>query len=188
MTQFPFNFILELSYTLEENTLTCAYKITNSGANTLPFSVGAHPGFNCPLLPEENFEDYYLELDGSHFSVTSLNNGLRTKNKSSLVLEDNRLALHSALFDWDALVFENQQIEKISLCSKKSSHRISMTCEGWPYFGIWSKKGCREFICLEPWFGVADKENASSDFFKKEGLIFLKAQEVFECQFSISCS
>ena len=32
---------------------------------------------------------------------------------------------------------------------------VNMDCQGFPYFGIWSKK-VDEFICLEPWYSIAD--------------------------------
>ena len=99
-------------------------------------------------------------------------------------MKDKRLQLTENLFDKDALVFEGRQINKISLRSNKSSHQVKMECNGWPYFGIWSKKGCQEFVCLEPWYGIADHEEATGLLNEKEGMIALSAGVTFECSFS----
>ena len=29
----------------------------------MPYFIGGHPGFNCPLLDDEVYEDYYLEFE-----------------------------------------------------------------------------------------------------------------------------
>ena len=188
LSHYPFDFIFQIRYTLKHNALITHYKVINSSADLLLFSVGAHPGFKCPLLSNEAFEDYYLAFESSHVQITELNGGLRKESKKTLTLPNKTLSLSKDLFEKDALVFENSQIHKISLCSAKSSHKISMECKDWPYFGIWSKKECDEFICLEPWYGIADRETSDQDFQKKEGTISLASGKEFNCSFSVSFS
>ncbi len=184
-SKFPFDFTFHISYLIIENTLETQYKIINPSRQTIYFSVGAHPGFNCPLLPTEKFEDYYLEFESGSFSKTQLNNGLRTDAKTVLKLNDQKLFLTKELFDTDALVFENQQINSISLCSSVSKQKITIKCKGWPYFGIWAKKGNQQFVCLEPWYGIADHENSINELSKKNGVIQLAANSEFKAQFSL---
>ncbi|WP_259316522.1 hypothetical protein [[Clostridium] innocuum] len=40
------------------NCLNITYRITNTGKRDMPFMLGAHPGFNCPLCEDEVYEDY----------------------------------------------------------------------------------------------------------------------------------
>jgi galactose mutarotase-like enzyme len=190
---YPFDFVLKIKYELKDNFLTTSYIVTNPNDTDLLFSIGAHPGFNCPLTKGETFEDYFLEFGSDRLSLTELNNGLRrpstgsgTGAKKDLVLKDKKLHLTKNLFDNDALVFENRQIDKVTLRSEKSGHKITIECIGWPYFGIWSKKGCTEFVCLEPWYGIADHENSTGDLHKKEGIIQLKPHQQFSCSFTMS--
>lgn len=185
-SKFPFDFIFEVRFDLQDSTLKTSYKVYNPSKETLRFSVGAHPGFNCPLLPTESMQDYYLELESNIYTQTLLDNGLLSNNKLQLDFVDNKLPLSSSIFDKDALVFENNQINIISLCSKTSAHKITMECENWPYFGIWSKKGCDKFICLEPWYGIADNVNSTKKFTDKNGLIHLPGGEEFKASFSTS--
>jgi galactose mutarotase-like enzyme len=180
---YPFEFIFEIKYELIGNTLTTSYTVKNPSNEQLFFSVGAHPGFNCPLLPSEKFEDYFLTFENSSYQQTKLNNGLRTYGKNKLNLENNILPISKNLFNNDALVFEDGQINAVSLCSKTSSHKITLQCNNWPFFGIWSPKDCDRFICLEPWFGIADSENHKGQIIDKKGIIPLKPLGEFNCSF-----
>ena len=199
---FPFDFIFRIGYRLEGAVLNCSYEVINPATihpgaplgsaqgpvkgSALYFSVGAHPGFNCPLLSGESFEDYYLEFDKPHLYYTLLDNGLRTDAKEALALNGNRLYLSASLFDRDALVFENGQVEQISLCSRRSVHKITMDCKGWPYFGIWAKKGTERFVCLEPWYGVADHVLSKGTLVQKDGILRLEDGQEFNRSFSVT--
>ena len=182
---FPFDFVFQISYSVIENTLETHYKVINASDEAIYFSVGAHPGFNCPILPNEKFEDHYLEFETNSFSQTKLNNGLGTNEKTKLDLTNKKLFLKKEMFDNDALVFENNQINSISLCSSISKHKVTLKCQNWPYFGAWTKKGNTQFICLEPWYGIADNENATGQLIKKDGIIELAPKAVFDCHFSL---
>jgi galactose mutarotase-like enzyme len=185
LEKFPFEFVFQINYLLQENKLITNYKVINPSSKALLFSVGAHPGFNCPLLPNESFNDYYLEFEKNSYQLTELDNGLRTDAKSNLVLTDNKLFLNTDVFSKDALVFENSQINKVSLCSTKSEHKVTLESRSWPYFGIWSKKGCDNFVCLEPWYGIADATTINNELVKKDGIIELAPNTEFNCSFSI---
>jgi galactose mutarotase-like enzyme len=186
--KYPFDFRFLIRYQLSGSTLTTHYTILNTGNLDLPASVGAHPGFNCPVMPGETFEGYYLEFEKDSLELTALNNGLRKDGKELLNLDNRTLPLKPALFDNDALVFENNQVQRISLKSRKSPLKITLTCPDWPCFGIWSKKGCNQFICLEPWYGIADKESASGRLAEKEGMLIIAPGAEFSGGFSIAIS
>jgi galactose mutarotase-like enzyme len=50
--------------------------------------------------------------------------------------------------------------------------------------GIWAKPKAN-FVCIEPWIGIADHENTDGDFLKKEGSKLLEPGENFSAQYSI---
>ena len=180
---YPFAFSLRISYELEDYELTVGYEVSNPGKEKMYFSIGAHPGFRCPLLPGEKFTDYCLRFEKYSILQTVLHGGLRGKETRLVPLDEKKLQLSETLFDNDALVFENSQINEISLLSKKSGRGVSIVCEGWPYFGVWSKKSNTEFICLEPWYGVADHVDSNQQFTDKEGMIALDPGRTFSCSF-----
>lgn len=185
-SKYPFDFVFDVKYTLIRNSLNIVYIITNPSKENLLFSVGAHPAFNIPLEIGEKFEDYYLQFSDTNLELTRLENGLITKSKSLVELQNKKLAISTVLFDKDALVFENNQINEISLFSSKTAHKITLKCQNWPFFGIWSKKACNEFVCLEPWYGIADSVESTQNLSEKKGIISLQAGKTFECAYNIA--
>ena len=149
------------------------------------FSIGAHPGFRCPMLPQEQLEDYYLEFENDLLEITQLHEGLRTPDTKRLPLLKKQLPLSSNLFNNDALVLEGQQVNQIVLKSNLHQHSVTLICKNWPFFGIWSKKGNQDFICLEPWFGIADANEPEKDFTNKKGILKLEANKHFACEYTL---
>lgn len=187
LAKFPFEFIFNVIYLLQDNQVDVIYKILNPTEQELLFSVGAHPAFNCPLEPNESFNDYSLEFKGKdNLIVNLLNDGLLTSNTREIKLENNSIRVNKELFSQDALVCVNTQIEEVSLVSRKSKHGVSMKSVDWPYFGIWSKKDSEQFVCLEPWYGIADSANTNGKMEEKMGIIKLITKEQFECSFNLA--
>ena len=73
---------------------------------------------------------------------------------------------------------------KISLKSRKSEQVVTLKFDGFPYMGIWAKPQA-EFVCIEPWLGIADSVDAKQDISTKEGIIKLLAKEWFRASYSI---
>lgn len=63
----------------------------------MPYFIGGHPGFNCPLVDGTNYEDYYLEF--SEVETTSVPQSfpetglLDTRKRTPLLENTNRLDL-----------------------------------------------------------------------------------------------
>lgn len=183
---YPFDFNFNIKYELLKNKLIVSYFITNPSNKPLYYSVGAHPAFSCQLNGNDTIDDYYLEFDKSKFLLSELKDGLICEGKTKLEVSKKKLLLSSALFDNDALVFEDAQINKLSLCSIIGHQKITLECKNWPFFGIWTKKKCDKFICLEPWYGITDSENSTGNFQEKKGIIVLNPQTNFSCNYSIT--
>ena len=73
-----------------------------------------------------------------------------------LELEDETCPLNDEMFENDALVFDNTQIEEVWLCYKDGRKNV-LECwqKDFPNYGIWSVKDA-PFVCLEPWVGRCD--------------------------------
>lgn len=187
LTVFPFHFSLQIKYTLLQNNLKVSYSVFNPDNSVLYFSIGAHPAFNCPLSHNEIFEDYELIFPNKKsLTINELNDGLITKQTNTIELHDNRLSVSQQLFDKDALVFTGNQINEVQLISKKTKKGVALKSFNWPYFGIWTKKQTSQFVCLEPWFGIADSEHATGDFTTKTGIIKLESEQNFDCEFELT--
>jgi galactose mutarotase-like enzyme len=181
-TKFPFEFALTITYTIKSDVIICTYEVQNPSAENLFFSIGAHPGFATP----DGLHNYVLKCKMDKlFETTLLHDGLLSETKEKFHVHAGEVNLNSTLFDKDALVFGDSQIDVIELISTKSGRGVELNCKGWPYFGVWSKKDSNDFICLEPWYGITDTQDASGELSTKKGIIKLDAGKKFECSFSM---
>jgi galactose mutarotase-like enzyme len=179
---YPFEFTLTINYKLIEHTVEIKYIVTNIGNDELFFSIGAHPAFKIPLMRNEKYSDYFLEFNKiENADRWLLENGL-IANREKFFNNAAKLQLSKDLFFNDALVFKGLNSDCISL--KGNNHGLNFRFRDFPYFGIWAAHNA-DFVCLEPWHGIADDVNSSQDMTQKEGIIKLEAGNEFKCCFAI---
>lgn len=190
LKNYPYKFELDVQYIIIENDIEVKYIVRNMDNDDIYFSIGAHPGFNCPIenSVESAFEDYYFEFEQNEtLDVTLINaDGLLKSQQESFMKDSNVIMLSKQLFEKDALIFQNLKSHNISIKNSKNHKCISMNFSGFPYLGLWSKPGGAPFVCIEPWLGHADYEDFQGDFREKEGVIKLSIEKEFCCQYSIS--
>ena len=183
---YPFSFELYLSYKLEKNSLIVSYKVINKSDDKMLFSIGAHPAFNWTLKEDEKKEDYFLEFENIKETKRYFLNdkGLVYKHEDLKII-DNKIALNEELFKNDALVFNDSNIKILTLKNSNNKNFVKLEFKNFPYLGIWSKPSGAPFVCIEPWFGVADENSSNQNFEDKKGLISLEKNEIFSCFYSI---
>ncbi len=49
LKKYPYEFILKLGYKLLDEGVEVLWQVENPGQEELPFSIGGHPAFNCPI-------------------------------------------------------------------------------------------------------------------------------------------
>lgn len=178
--KYPFYFALQITYTLIENKLEISFEVTNSGKETMYFSIGAHPAFGL----KKPIENYSLQFNlQDDIEVTQLENGLLTTNKTILQLKNKELPLSNLLFQNDALVIENCKSKRIVLLENEVP-KLALSFQDFTDLGIWTKPYA-SFICIEPWLGHTDSIDTTGDFNLKKGIIALKSCNVFTCCYSI---
>lgn len=177
---YPFDFELQICYSLEENKLNINYKVINKNEIVMPFSIGAHPA----LALAGNFEEYSLEFQHDEIlKYYLLEEGLITNNSNEIPLKNRQLDLNYQLFENDALVFKTLKSKSITIL-KNNVPLLKVNFTDFPNLGIWTVKN-GPFLCIEPWFGYSDTTKEYNDFSKKEGIQLLGKNEVFKSNFSI---
>jgi galactose mutarotase-like enzyme len=184
---YPFKFEFNIRFILKENELFIEHKIFNHGDDQVLFSLGGHPAFTCPLNKDEAYTDYYLEFEMAESAPTwQVNKDGLIARETLTFFDNNRIIdLHPNLFDNDALVFKNLNSSIVSLKSRKSSQVLTVKYDDFPYLGIWAKPN-GQFVCIEPWLGIADSVDSDRNFENKEGLVSLSAQKSFKATYSVS--
>lgn len=177
---YPFDFRFSVVYSLHSNRLTVRYEVENTGHAPLFFSVGAHPAFAVPLTKETVFTDYYLQF--SHEETAGIwplsSDGLIKETPVPYLENTDRLPLTKELFYGDALVFKRLRSNSISILNRHNKHGVKLGYEGFPFMGIWSAKNA-DFVCIEPWCGIADHVSASGNLADKEGIHSLAPGDLF---------
>lgn len=183
--RYPFLFSLEVMYRLEGNRLMVCFSVETLN-NSMPFSIGAHPGFNLP----GPLETCFLEFDTAETLDARLLNAdsLLSDQSSRILTDERRLMLTKDLFNSGALMLLERKSDVITLGSTTTSNRISVDCTGFPHLGLWSLPGA-PYVCIEPWFGYPDPAKPYGEFDKKPGSIIVGKSSPFHCTHSIEiCS
>ncbi|MES2829290.1 MAG: aldose 1-epimerase family protein [Bacteroidota bacterium] len=187
MKNYPFKFNLEVSYKLEKNVLKCNYCVENTSDRTnMFFSIGGHPAFSVDVNEQVDYSDYYLKFNADEELIYhKIYNDLISDEIDKIKLDGRKLPLAYELFYNDALVFKSLKSNQISLRNNKNSNQLDFNFEDFPYFGIWAAKNAN-FICLEPWCGIADTESHNQNLISKEGIRSLGPTEKFTRTWSVS--
>lgn len=181
-TVYPFLFTLEITFILHDNDLQVNYSIQNHGQELMPFAIGGHPGFvfdyqqpQAQLIIENPQQVQRLQFtDNNLIDQTQLQ-----------AVSTREIALNSESFDHDAWVYQSHGMNSYSI-GTPDHYQIKMTTNS-PYFGVWSaypKKG--KFICLEPWWGLADTEDSDGQIFHKFGINQLQPQQLFNASWQVT--
>ena len=92
--------------------------------------------------------------------------------------------MQKELFYKDAIVLKHLNSNSISLRTEKSPKGVKVSFEGFPNIGIWAAKDA-DFVCIEPWYGIADSVRSNGNLADKEGIIKLPAKQTFEAAYTI---
>ena len=182
---YPFHFIFRVKYEIKDAELSCTYHVTNGGDNTMYFSVGGHPAFNVPLISSLKYSDYVLEFNNDeNLNRSLLHKGLTGKETEKIQLHNRTLQLEPSLFYTDAIVLKRIHSNEIKLYSNKDVHGLKFKFSSFPYFGIWAAVDA-PFVCLEPWFGIADSIHHNQQLTHKEGINRLSTGESWQRTWSV---
>lgn len=170
---YPFDFVLEVTFELKEDRLKVTHRVTNEGDKDMYFSLGAHPAFNCDM-------DDYIEFpeDESAWAYgLRADCGLLTDEKSVQGVENHRLTVTQDVFKKDALIFEGLRSDEVTLyCNGQK--RVTVNYGNAPCLGIWAKAGA-PYVCIEPWYGMDDSAQASGVLNEKKQIVKLGSGECF---------
>ncbi len=173
---YPYKFELTVSYSLFENIVIVSFSVKNTDRKKIYFSIGAHPGFNCTMGDVLEFEE------NETVEIFLMNSDCYLFKKEMLLDDTNQLIIKSDTFKKDALMLEGLKSKSVILKTEYSHIKVSFL--GAPYLGIWAKPGAR-FVCIEPWFGINDWQNADYTFENKPGVVYLNVNETFDFSYSI---
>ena len=187
---YPYDFRLNMVYSVADGALTQTFRVTNTGDVTLPFTVGGHPAFNVPAPggAGEFFSDYALEFcEPWTARVPKIDEaGLHDFSKMTELLSDSdRLELSHDLFErLLTLVFVEVPGRRVRLVGP-SGHGVEVDFDGFDYLGVWTSGPEAPFVAIEPWVGCATAYDESDVFEEKRGMVLLEPGRTYEASFSM---
>lgn len=178
---YPFPFNLFVTYSIKDKTLRVNYRIVNTGNTEMYFSIGGHPAFRVPIFKGDAYTDYLLEFNrvenAGSWPITA--EGLLEASSSPFFKASNIINLKKSLFYKDALVFKHLNSNQVKLLSANNVKGLEFNFEGFPFLGIWAAKDA-DFVCIEPWCGIADTHTTHQQLADKEGINRLAMGQSFE--------
>lgn len=191
LANYPYDFELKIIYTLIEKTIKVTYQVSNrESEKRMPYFIGGHPGFNCPLLDGEEYEDYYLEFEKEEtcsVPETFPETGLLDVTKRTPFLNHQKvLELDYALFAKDAITLDRLASRSISLKSHKHAKGLRLDFADFPNLILWSTANKSPFIALEPWSGLSTSLDESDILEDKRQVTFVDSRKTSEKSFAIT--
>ncbi|MEJ1238540.1 aldose 1-epimerase family protein [Chryseolinea sp. T2] len=187
LAKFPFPFRLDIGYSVEGAMLIVDYHVFNAGDTDMYFSLGAHPAFAVPLADGLHYSDYYLQFNqretAPRWRIDAA--GLIEPVANPCLDNSDRLNLLKELFYKDAIVLKDLSSTLVTLRHKTDPHGFEFRFHDFPYLGIWAAKDA-DFLCIEPWCGIADNQGHNYDITTKEGIEKLAPKATWTRRWSIT--
>lgn len=171
---YPFPFRLSLTYRLSEDSLTLTATI-EAGDIALPFSFGAHPGFNLPFSNDNGFDDACLQFAAdaplSQLEITA--EGLLGTDRIEHPLHSARLPLAPDPAGGCGIFFALPKSQRaLTLRSSYLPCDIGMEFDDFSILGLWHAEGS-PYLCIEPWEGLPAPADRPTDLSDKPATIRL---------------
>ena len=187
---YPYHFRLEITYTVTGKTIRTQYKIYNKEAEkSMPYFIGGHPGFNCPLLDDEVYEDYYLEFEKPEtctvpkpFPETGM---LDLKDRNSWLNNQKEIDLNYDFFSYDAVTLDELGSRTVALRSRKHDKGLKLDFKEFPNLIVWSTLNKGPFIALEPWSGLSTSIEEGDRLEDKKDVKIIKPSDFDQIGFDI---
>ena len=185
---YPYDFELIIKYTLLDTGVNVNWIVNNIDSKDIYFSIGAHPAFNINFGENNDLSNYYLEFKAKD-NVNKISLDGPYSNEISSVDNLDTIYLSPKLFEKDAIIYTN--IDGINIKSKKEDNYINISFDNFPLVGIWSpyykdSNSIAPFICIEPWYGLADNVNTDKIYKNKNYINKLSIGESFNVSYSIN--
>ncbi len=185
---YPFPFLLEIGYRLEENRITISWRVRNRGSETMYFQIGAHPAFYYPNYEADSPERGYFAFDvrkGLVYRALKEKGCVGEEVRPVPLDADGLLPLDVHTFDIDTFIIENGQVRRVDLLDAEKRPYLSLSFTA-PLVGLWSPPAKNApFVCIEPWYGRCDRAGYTGEFKDRDWVWHIEPDELFDASYVI---
>jgi galactose mutarotase-like enzyme len=181
---YPFDFALEVGFSIGAATLAIDVRVSNPGGEPLPASFGFHPAFAWPLpYGRPRNEHRIIFSKDEPGDIVELADGLFAAKRPS-PLDGKVLHLADDLFADNALIWDPVASRSVTY-GANGGPQLRIDFPDTPHLGIWTKPGAA-FVCVEPWHGHADPVGFDGDFRAKPGVFEVAPGADWTCRMAIT--
>lgn len=186
LAKYPRKFRLEIGYRLQGERITVMWRVKNLDQKEMNFQIGAHPAFNYPEFSASDPVHAYFQIDGQNLQTEIISEkGCIGEEKGTIDTDAHgMLPVTSETFARDALIIGEGKVRRVSLLTKDRTPYLTFLFSA-PAVGLWSPKADAPFVCIEPWWGRADRVGFEGDFSEREYINTIKPGETFRAQYMI---
>lgn len=188
MAVYPCRFSFSVGYALQANVLQVSFTVINEDDKEMLFGLGAHPGFNVPLVPGKKYEDYRLRFDKPCAPKrVLLEKAFCTGRLGAYPLDAaGSIPLDTELFVNDG-IFLTEHTPSVVLETPGDGHSVTVYADDMPYVGFWKPYDAgANFICIEPWWSMPSTLAEKTVFEDQPALNRLAPGQVFRRSFCIA--
>ncbi len=171
---YPYDFELIVTYKLLGKSLDVSYEIINDSSETMYFSIGAHEGYVCI----EGINNYKLVFEKTE-SAKPIYTNHEPESAKAIDGEYTEYNLSEDMFDDTMPMFIHPKSDAVYLVNKETNDKIRVEFEDFDNLLVWTKPGA-QFVCIEPWCGMAEFGKVFEDISMKDDIHSLKSNEQFE--------
>lgn len=188
---FPFSFILDITYTIQNGKLNVEYQVSNpSHEGTLIYAIGAHPGFNVPLEDGHQFSSMMVQFSPAkaYSRINLVAPGPYSDlNHPQRIDFTQPLNLSHDLFKNDAIVVNtNNAPVNVTVTDSEGKHGVEVDTFNNKFIGLWSPYPAQaQLLCIEPWWGIADSVDSDGQLIHKAAMSRLAPEQEEMYQFAI---
>jgi galactose mutarotase-like enzyme len=151
----------------------------------MPASFGFHPALRWPLPYGQPRAAHVITFEKEEKAP------IRRLDSDGLVLPGGfptpvagrAWALRDDQFTDDAVIFDALASRRLQY-GAKAGPQIEVGFADTPYLGVWTRPGA-DFICIEPWHGIADPQGFGGAFGDKPGLFQVAPGQAQRCGMTI---
>lgn len=161
---YPYDFTFTVTFRLNGPALEVTYGVANKGSGKMPFLIGGHPAFFCPMEDKEQFTEYILRFEDEDIPDVQL---------------------QYATFDAkDTLLYENLNHRTVKLIHRTTEKGLQFDFPDYDSVAFWTPtKKEAPFLCIEPWCGGTMDQVSNTNMLEKKYVQFLQAGQARDYQF-----
>lgn len=188
LEQYPYPFKIVARYTLDGAGVHVSYEVTDEGDEDMPFFIGGHPAFACPIDEGEAYSDYELRFEkdeAAKLCAAVPSTGLiDVENRLDNPMVGRKLPLTHELFDFAETIFDVLDSHVVELSHKGEDKGVRLTFPQMPYLIVWGKPA-GDFVAVEPWGGLSTCSDEDDIFEHKRGCLTAHPGETVKRGFDI---